>query len=326
LLKREANLRAMKRSTFAAASLAAFAAAWPRRSRAAEPVTVLYAGSLVTVMERSVAPELAKQGIEFRGEAKGSNALANLISSGLRQPDVFISADPKLIDGLMGGAKPLARWGITFATTRLVIGYARGSRFAADFQSVARKEKKLADVLLEPGLRLGRTDPVLDPKGYRSIIATKLLAADGGPPDLVARLLGDDRNPAQILPEEALLARLESGDIDGAFLYSTEAVARNVPFVELPANANLGDPAQAAHYASVSVTVDGKTHVGGIAAYAFTIPTVAPHPATAERFITFLFSPDGRALLTKNGVTLIHPITSGDAASVPAAIRAALPA
>jgi len=316
----------MRRTTFTVASIATCTIGWPRSVQASEPVSVLYAGSLVTVMERSVAPALAKQGIDFRGEAKGSLALANLIASGLRQPDVFISADPKVIDGLIGGPKPLARWGITFATSRLVIGYARGSRFAGEFQSVARKEKKLGDVLLESGLRLGRTDPALDPKGYRSIIATKLLAADGGPPDLAQRLLGDDRNPTQILPEETLLARLESGDVDAAFLYATEAVARDVPFVELPASANLGDPAQAAHYASVSVTIDGKTHTGGIAAYALTIPIVAVHPSTAQRFVAFLFSPAGRMLLTKSGMTLIRPVLGGDAQAIPADVRQALPA
>ncbi|MBC5804021.1 MAG: substrate-binding domain-containing protein, partial [Candidatus Eremiobacteraeota bacterium] len=240
----------MRRSTFTVASLAMATVGRPHGVRASEPLSVLYAGSLVTPMERSVAPALAKQGIDFRGEAKGSLALANLIAGGLRQPDVFISADPKLIDGLMEGAQPLARWEITFATTRLVVGYARGSRFADDFQRVARREKKIGDVLLEPGLRLGRTDPALDPKGYRSIIATKLLARGGGPPDLARRLLGAERNPAQILPEETLLARLESGDVDAAFLYATEAIARNVPFAELPVSANLGDPEQAAHYAS----------------------------------------------------------------------------
>ena len=89
-----------------------------------EPVSVAYAASLINLMEHGVAPVLRSRGIEFRGEAKGSVELANLIASGLRIPDVFISADPKLMDGLMRGSKPAVTWAVTFATTRLVIGYA----------------------------------------------------------------------------------------------------------------------------------------------------------------------------------------------------------
>ncbi len=314
----------MKRSVFAA-SLPITVASWRAALGAnLEPVSVAYAASLITLMEHDVGPVLRSRGIEFRGEAKGSVELANLIASGLRIPDVFISADPKLMDGLMGDSKAAVTWAVTFATTRLVIGYARESRFAPDFERIARGSMKLTQVLLEPGLRLGRTDPKLDPKGYRSIIAAKLLEAADGTPGFAKSLLGDDRNPAQIVPEETLLARLETGDIDAAFLYATEAVARNVAFVELPASANLGEPSQAQHYATVSVLIDDKRHVGSVAAYALTIPTAAEHQSAADRFVTYLLSADGSALLARNGVTPIRPLVDPNLEAVPGIVRAAL--
>jgi len=316
----------MKRAPFliTLASSAGIVSRLPDVAAAASDVVVLYAGSLVTIMENDVKPALAKQGLDFKGEAKGSLALANLIKSGLRQPDVFVSADTKVLDGLMTpDAKNVVTWYVTFASTRLVIGYAPSSRFAADFAAVARGEKKLADVLLLPGLKIGRTDPTADPKGYRSIIAARLLEAGGfAPPGFAAKLLGDDRNSAQIFPEETLLARLESGDLDAAFLYSTESVARKVPFVELPPSANLGDPAQAAHYATASVTIDGVKHVGSPSVYALTIPAVAQNKVAGESFVTYLLGSEGRSILDAAGITTIKPAITGDRSTVPQSVLA----
>jgi molybdate/tungstate transport system substrate-binding protein len=316
----------MRRLPFLASFSAALAGVAFVRSgaRAASAVIVLYAGSLVTIMENVVRPAVAKDGLDFKGEAKGSVALANLIKSGLRSPDVFISADLKVLDDLMTAqSKNVVQWYAPFATTRLVIGYAAHSPFASDFADVAKGTKKLVDVLLSPGLKLGRTDPAVDPKGYRTIIAAKLLESGGdAPADFATKLLGDDRNPAQIFPEETLLARLETGDLDAAFLYATESVARKVPSVELPDSANLGDPAQAAHYATASVTIDGTKHTGSPSVYGITIPTVAPDKVAAESFVTYLLGTDGQKLLESAGVTVVKPAIVGDRGAVPPGVLA----
>src|ERR1700681_1209879 len=66
-------------------------------------VNVLYAGSLVNLMERSVGPAFEKEtGLHFRGYAAGSNKIANEIKGKLRRGDVFISASPKVNTTLMG--------------------------------------------------------------------------------------------------------------------------------------------------------------------------------------------------------------------------------
>jgi molybdate/tungstate transport system substrate-binding protein len=294
------------------------------RVRAASVVVVLYAGSLVTIMENVVRPAVLKDGLDFKGEAKGSVALANLIKSGLRSPDVFISADLKVLDDLMTAqSKNVVLWYAPFATTRLVIGYAASSPFARDFIDASKGTIKLVDVLLKPGLKIGRTDPAVDPKGYRTIIAAKLLEAGGeAPPGFAAKLLGDDRNPAQIFPEETLLARLETGDLDAAFLYATESVARKVPSVELPDSANLGDPAQAAHYATASVTIDGTKHTGSPSVYGITIPAAAPDTVAAESFVAYLLGSTGKELLESAGVTVVKPTIVGDRSAVPSAVLA----
>src|SRR5260221_1127935 len=123
-------------------------------------VNVLYAGSLVNLMERSVGPAFEqKSGDRFQGYAGGSNKIANEIKGKLRRGDIFISANEKVDDQLMGQAN--GNWVqcyIAFAESPVVIGYNPASRFVNDLKS-----KPWYEVLVEPWLKLGRTDPKLDP-------------------------------------------------------------------------------------------------------------------------------------------------------------------
>ncbi|HEY2037646.1 MAG TPA: substrate-binding domain-containing protein, partial [Steroidobacteraceae bacterium] len=89
----------------------------PGMAAAAEAVNVLYAGSLVNVMERSLGPAFERgTGERFRGYAGGSKMLANQIKSGLRAADVFVSANPALNERLIGPANGnRIAWYVSFA-------------------------------------------------------------------------------------------------------------------------------------------------------------------------------------------------------------------
>src|SRR5579872_4013443 len=139
--------------------------ALPSWAQSDTTVTVLYAGSLVTPMEGPIKDALRAQGIDMQSEGGGSKKLANLISSGLRNPDVFISVDPKLVTAL---GKSVAS-AVTFAGTSLGLAWSDHSKYAALFADVASGKHPLLDALATPGLRIGRTDPKLDPKGGYTI-------------------------------------------------------------------------------------------------------------------------------------------------------------
>jgi molybdate transport system substrate-binding protein len=83
-------------------------------------VNVLYAGSLLNLMERSAGPAFeGRSGDRFQGYAGGSNKLANEIKGKLRRGDVFISANPKVDDQLMGQANgDWVQWYIAFPSRR----------------------------------------------------------------------------------------------------------------------------------------------------------------------------------------------------------------
>jgi molybdate/tungstate transport system substrate-binding protein len=261
---------------------------------AGTPVNVLYAGSLVETMEHGVGPAFdAASGDRFRGYAGGSKLLANQIRSGLRAADVFISAVPGVNRRLMGpGAAGSVRWYATFAQSPLVIGYDAKSRYAQAFRA-----EPWYQVLQAPGIRLGRTDPKLDPKGALTLRLMQRAEAVYRLPGLERRVLGDPENPAQVLPEEVLVGRLQSGQVDAGFFYSTETAAAHIPTVRLP------------------------TTVAPTARYTVTILRAAPHPAAALAFVRFLLGPGGRRILERNGLQLRKPAFTGDPRAVPGALR-----
>jgi molybdate/tungstate transport system substrate-binding protein len=265
------------------------------RAFAAGTVNVAYAGSLVNLMERGVGPAFDKaSGDQFQGYAGGSNKLANEIKGKLRRTDVFISANPKVDTSLMGDANGnWLNWYIAFAQSPLVIGYNSASKFAAHF-----KTKPWLQVLLEPGIRIGRTDPKLDPKGALTLTLMQTAETFYKSPGLAQKALGAPENPAQVLPEETLIGRLQSGQIDAGFFYSTEAADAKIPALPLPAA------------------------IAPKAVYTITILRDAPNSAGAERFVAFLLGSDGQKLLKAHGLTPHKLDVAGDANAVPQDIKA----
>jgi len=257
-------------------------------------VNVLYAGSLVNLMEHGVGPAFEKTtGNTFQGFAGGSNLLANQIKGKLRRGDAFISANPKVNDDLMGPKNGnWVSWYVVFAQSPLVIGYNPNSKFAADFKS-----KPWYQVLQEPGIHIGRTDPKLDPKGRLTVQLMQKAAAYYKVPDLEQKVLGAAENPAQVLPEETLVGRLQSGQLDAGFFYSTETSDAKIPAVQLPA------------------AMTPK------AVYTITILRDAPNAKGAEQFVSFLLGPVGQSLMTEHGMGLQTPTLSGNARMAPALVR-----
>lgn len=292
-------------------------------------VSVMYAGSLVTLMEKRIGPAFDEAtGFTFQGEGKGSVAIANLIKGKTRTPDIFISADPSVNAQLQGSSNGnFVSWWVPFARTALVIAWSPKSKFAAAFEAAKADQRTWESVIEESGLRLGRTDPALDPKGYRTLWLFQLDEARTGDKGEAQRILGSPDNPAQIFPEEQLVARLQAGQLDAGIFYQIEAVEAKLPFLELPAEVNQGDPTREAHYASVSYTdKKGTVYNGSPILYTVTIPSTAHNQSGAESFVQYLFGEEGQKLLTQEGLLSTTPTVSGDPSTVPDPIKVALKA
>jgi molybdate/tungstate transport system substrate-binding protein len=284
-------------------------------------VSVAYAASLSNIFENVVKPAFDQStGYTYQGEAKGSSALVNEIKGKLSFPDVFVSANPKLNAQLMGTANGnYASWYMDFARAEMVIGYNPNSKFVADFQAAANGSKQWYKVLEEPGLRLGRTDPLLDPKGVNTIYTLELAAIYYNQPGLAQKILGSDENTSQIFPEEELVSRLGAGQLDAGFFYINEVKGPNIPYISLPDQVNLGNPTMGSQYAAATWT-NPKTNVvskGAPIVYTVSVLNTAKNRAGGIAFANFLLSSQGQSLLQGQGV-LTTPLTAGgDATAIP---------
>ena len=239
-------------------------------------VSVAYAASLVGVMEGPVAQALsARTGLRFSGEAKGSRALANLIRAGLRTPDVFMSADPALFKGLV-------RSYTVFGSARMVLAYSPKSAHAQLFEKAAKGRLSLAAVLTSPGVHVGRTDPAVDPKGARTVRVAQLLERHYRLRGFAQRLLANARE----FPEEDLAVRVQTGELDAGFFYSTETKAMRLRSIELPPGTNLA----------------------GEIAFGIAVLPNAPHPQNAQTFLKFVLYGRGKHILESAGLHFFNPL------------------
>ncbi|MDE3070061.1 MAG: substrate-binding domain-containing protein [Acidobacteriota bacterium] len=252
-------------------------------------VSVLYAGSLANLMERDLGPAFSRQtGYGYEGFGAGSTELVAQIKSAVREGDVFISASPTADAALEGAANGNhATWYVTFAKAPLVIGYDPHSRFARRFAS-----EPWYRVITQPGIRVGRTDPKLDPKGKLTDKAVEEAAATLHLPSLSRALAG-----FEVFPEESLVGRLEAGQLDAGFFYANEAREQHLPVVSLA-------PTQAS--ATFTVTLLHGAH----------------NEPGAEAFIAFLLGSGARTALQEHGLTALAPSLSGSPGSVPPSLRA----
>jgi len=287
-------------------------------------VSVMYAGSLVKIMEQIVAPSFHNQtGYNFIGEGKGSVQISNMIIDGFRRPDVFISADTLPIEKIMKNNPPLAEWLVKFASAELVIAYNPNSPFAPELERASKGDIPWYKVLVENGFKFGRTDPELDPKGYYTVIAAKLANIYYNDSTIKDKILGADKNPEQIYPEEVLMSILDTGQIDAIAAYKHEAVSKGLPYITLPPKINLGDSNNSNFYNQASYNLhSNQTIIGNPIYFSYTIPSTVRNTDGAIALANYLISIQGRVVLSQVGLNPVKAVVVGDSNVLPPAIKA----
>jgi molybdate/tungstate transport system substrate-binding protein len=262
---------------------------------------VAYAGSMGSLMEGAVKVAVEQRlGYEFRGRAQGSDALGNLIVGGSIRPDVFLPVTPGPMLTVLRSGK--ARSGIPIARTSMVIAYSPKSRFAAQFAAAGRPgAMPWWQILEQPGLRFGRTDPLADPQGRNIIFVMQLASRFYRQPDLVQRVIGADLSPSQTFGEPSVMERLQSGELDAASAYKIQPGPFALPYVTLPPQIDLGDEKYQAEYANASLSLSGKTYHPEPIAYYAAVLDAAPHPKPAAAFVDWLRSEEAQAIFRGAG-------------------------
>ncbi|MGA1361180.1 MAG: substrate-binding domain-containing protein, partial [Gemmatimonadaceae bacterium] len=187
------------------------------RGRASDEVLVVFnAGSLARPIRAALDTFAARTGVRIEQESAGSLESARKLTELGKIPDLIALADaevfprflmPTFLDGY-----------VEFARNRMVLAYTDRSRFAKEITA-----ENWWQILQRPGVETGRSDPQLDPNGYRTLLVWQLAERYYAQPGLGAAL--ERVHPARnVRPKEAdLVGLLEAGEFD--YIWSYESMA-----------------------------------------------------------------------------------------------------
>ena len=223
------------------------------------------------------------------------------------------------------------KWYVQYAGTSMVVAYNPNGKYASQFKAIADGSeplKNLFTLLQTPGLKLGRTDPNVDPQGRDFIYMLELAQAYYHlPSDTVAKILGTTdfgtASSPQIFAESSLDSTLESGQLDAASAFVTQAVELHLAYIPLVPQINLCCAQYASLYKTATVKLaNGMTKSGSPQVIDITIIGKPTNAGTA--FVKYTLSPAGLAQYKAGGFTVLTPKLTGSASSVPAAISSEL--
>ncbi len=260
------------------------------------PLTVYNAGSLARPLRAALDSFALRTGTEVEQESAGSLETARKLTELRKIPDIVALADYKVFPQLLMPGH--VTWYAAFARNRMVLAHTDRSRFANEITA-----DNWWQILQRPGVETGRSDPNLDPNGYRTLIVFELAELHYRQPGLAERLLQAVPRRNVRAKEVDLVALLQAGELDYIWSYESVAQAASLPYVRLGDKVDLGTPADSAFYRQADVRVAGSSAVDSITfrgepiVYALSIPAAAPHRALAERFVAFLLSADGARIL-----------------------------
>jgi molybdate/tungstate transport system substrate-binding protein len=316
-------------SSSSSATTSASASASASSTTVSGTANVAYASSLEYLNEMVVKPAFtAATGAGFSGTGNASGTLEADIAAGEISPNVFESVGGDNITPLQ---PKFTKWYVQYAGTSIVVAYNPNSKYASQFKAIADGSKPVCDLytlLQTPGLKLGRTDPNTDPQGRDFIYMLELAQSYCKlPSDTVAKILGTTdfgtSKSSQIYAESSLDSTLQSGQLDAASAFVTQAIELKLKYIPLPEQVNLGSADLAAHYKTAKVTLEnGMTKSGSPQVIDITI-IGTPTPA-GEAFVAYTLSATGLAQYKQGGFTVLTPTLFGSKSDVPASIASEL--
>lgn len=294
---------------------------------AKENIVVFHAGSLaVPFGEIEKAFEAKYPQYDVIREASGSVAAARKITEIGKAADVMASADYKVIDNIM--IPKNAKFNAQFVTNEMAIAYTAKSKYANEINA-----KNWPEIFLRDGVRVGHSNPNMDPCGYRSMLVTKLAENFYKQPGLYDTLFGygdsytggeENTNKVIVRPKETdLLGLIEVGVYDYLYIYKSVAAQHGLKYITLPPEVSLKDAKYADDYKKVTFSIAGKKPgefrllKGAPMVYGITVVENSKSPINKEgavKFVNFVLSAEGQAIMAKNGQGVINPaVITGDA-------------
>lgn len=270
----------------------------------APTLTVFNAGSLARPLKAVLDTFARREGVAIAQESAGSLESARKLTELGKIPDVIALADAEVFPRYLVPAH--VEQYTLFARNRMVVAYTERSKYAAEMNAGS-----WTDILTRSDVEVGRSDPELDPNGYRTLMVWQLAERARAQAGLAQRL-EQQAPPRNVRPKEAdLVGLLQAGELDYIWSYESMVKAADLRYVLLGDSVDLSSTELAAFYAMASVTVRGATQgstvvfTGEPIVYAFAVPKNAPNAELAQRFATFLVSEDGKAILRREGLDVL---------------------
>ncbi len=264
-------------------------------------LTVFNAGSLARPLKAALDTFARREGVAIAQESAGSLESARKLTELGKIPDFIALADAEVFPRYL--MPSFVEQYTLFAHNRMVVAYTERSKHAGDMSTA-----NWTEVLTRADVEVGRSNPELDPNGYRTLMVWQLAERSLGRAGLADQLLA--RAPARnVRPKEAdLVGLLEAGEFDYIWSYESVAKGTGLRYVLLGDSVDLSNTELAAFYATASVNVRGATQGASVEfrgepiVYAFAVPLKAPNAALAQRFVTFLVSEEGKTILRREGL------------------------
>jgi len=298
-------------------------------SLADEKIVVFHAGSLsVPFLQIKKAFETKYHRYNVILESAGSRACARKITDIHKPADVMASAAYKVIDNLL--IPDYAKFNAHFATNEMVIAYTKKSKFADKINS-----KNWSKIFLKKEVKIGHSNPNLDPCGYRAILVTKLAGIYYKIPNFYEKLMGygdsytageENRNKIIIRPKETdLLGLLEAGAYDYLYIYKSVAKQHHLKYITLPPKISLKSKKYTSFYKQAIFKITGKelgtciVKKGSPMIYGITIiqnreKNLPRNKEGSIKFVNFILGPQGQKIMEENGQGVINPpVITGDA-------------
>jgi len=260
---------------------------------------IFYSSSMTIPMKKIIADfEQEYPHVKVLADASGSRTATLKISEMNRACDILISSDYQVINNLL--IPIYTNWYIEFASNEIVLAYNDSCLGSNEINT-----ENWFNIIQKDSIRFGRTDPDSDPCGIRSVLAIKLAEKHYQVDGLKDQLLFKDKK--WIRPNDLdLLKLLDNKELDYIFIYKSVAEQRELSYVLLPEQINLGSPKDSTFYGSVSMKVSSNKpgsyilRRGEPIKYAFTVLNTAPNPIAAEAFAQFLISKKKGLNILKN--------------------------
>lgn len=260
---------------------------------------MFHAGSLSQLIEK-VAERFQQNHpqVIIQSESSGSLDAIRKITELNKSCDMIAVADYRLIERFL---RPHVTLNYVFLGNQLVLATAKREIV----QDLSDWGENWYEKISSAEYSYGISDPDRDPAGYYAHLTWKLAEIYYNRPGLYRRLL-NGLQTRWIRPKSSeLVALLQTGTLDFAFLYKSTALQNNLQFVVFPAQVSLVEDTYADLYSRVFLNIaggkPGSTFEVTGAPIRYGVALTNRSSPWAQRLLDFLLSPEVQGLYRELG-------------------------